>query len=141
MVSQVGGNHYEATYQHWDWVADCNIGYLEGNCSKYVCRYFKKNGAQDLDKAESYVVKMIELFSENRYKNQSKFVDGYFDLCDESLEKFATSSQLTVHQTSVCISLMTWRSLDDLCTTQKQIQLLRKRLIGMKAPFGYPGDG
>ena len=56
---QVGGNHYESEYQHWSWVIDARLGYLEGCATKYVSRWWKKNGLQDLLKAKTYVQKMI----------------------------------------------------------------------------------
>lgn len=56
---QVGGNHYESEYQHWSWVIDAGLGYLEGCATKYVSRWWKKNGLQDLLKAKTYVQKMI----------------------------------------------------------------------------------
>lgn len=58
-VAQEGGNHYQAEYQHWDWVIDAGLGYLAGCATKYVSRWWKKNGLQDLLKAKTYVQKMI----------------------------------------------------------------------------------
>lgn len=57
---QVGGQHYSGTYQHWDWVVDCRLGYLDGNASKYVARWRKKNGREDLEKALHYIEKKQE---------------------------------------------------------------------------------
>lgn len=59
--TQYGGDHYETTdgYEHWDWVIDAEIGYLAGNATKYVSRWRKKNGVDDLKKALTYVDKMI----------------------------------------------------------------------------------
>jgi len=58
-VAQEGGDHYQADYQHWDWVIDCKIHYLPANCTKYVSRWKKKNGIVDLKKAMTYIDKMI----------------------------------------------------------------------------------
>ncbi|MAD98732.1 MAG: hypothetical protein Unbinned200contig1000_44 [Prokaryotic dsDNA virus sp.] len=58
-VAQEGGDHYQAEYQHWDWVIDCQLHYLVGNCTKYVSRWRKKHGIEDLNKAMSYLDKMI----------------------------------------------------------------------------------
>lgn len=58
-VSQEGGSHYQTKYQHWDWVIDIGLGYLAGCATKYVVRWPKKNGVQDLNKAMTYVHKMI----------------------------------------------------------------------------------
>lgn len=57
-INQVGGDHYQAPYQHWDWAAETQIGYLEGNATKYLARYRKKHGVEDLKKAQSYVQKL-----------------------------------------------------------------------------------
>lgn len=58
-VDQVGGNHYQAPYQHWDWVAETGLGYLEGCASKYVYRWQAKAGAEDLKKALSFINKAM----------------------------------------------------------------------------------
>lgn len=54
-VEQVGGDHYAAPYQHWDWAVDTGLGYCEACATKYVARWQKKGGAVDLRKAESYL--------------------------------------------------------------------------------------
>lgn len=57
---QVGGAHYQGSIQTWDYIIANDIGYLEGNVIKYVSRYKKKNGLQDLEKAQHYLEKLIE---------------------------------------------------------------------------------
>lgn len=63
---QVGGAHYAAEYQHWDYVADLNLDYYQACASKYVLRAFKKNGLEDLEKAPHYIQKRQELQDDNR---------------------------------------------------------------------------
>lgn len=58
---QVGGQHYAATYQHWDWAWDTGMGYLPGSITKYVSRWRKKNGLQDLQKALHFAEKYYEV--------------------------------------------------------------------------------
>jgi hypothetical protein len=58
--TQIGGDHYKSEYQHWDLVCDLGLHYLLANASKYVTRWRKKNGAQDLEKAEHYIKKFLE---------------------------------------------------------------------------------
>lgn len=58
---QVGGTHYAGTYQHWDWATDVGLLYLEGQVAKYVQRWRKKNGLQDVEKAQHFLDKVIEL--------------------------------------------------------------------------------
>ena len=58
---QVGGSHYASGYQHWDFVHDALCGlYLEGQITKYVARWRKKNGLQDLEKALHFAMKLAE---------------------------------------------------------------------------------
>lgn len=58
--TQVGGTHYQSDYQHWDLIAKHNFSYLRGCATKYLCRYRKKNGEQDLEKARHYLLKIRE---------------------------------------------------------------------------------
>lgn len=58
---QVGGNHYKDTaIQPIDFIFANNLGYVEGNVIKYVCRYGLKNGIEDLKKAKHYLELLIE---------------------------------------------------------------------------------
>lgn len=62
--SQVAGEHYaNATIQCWDYITSNDLGFLEGNIIKYVTRHKKKNGIQDLQKAQHYLQKLIEVES------------------------------------------------------------------------------
>lgn len=60
---QVGGEHYQNAIQTWDYIVSNELGYLEGNVVKYVSRYKKKNGIEDLKKAQHYLQKLIEVNS------------------------------------------------------------------------------
>jgi len=57
---QIGGNHYAGDYQHWDWVVDNEMNYLLGCATKYIIRWRKKNGLEDLRKAIHYITKAEE---------------------------------------------------------------------------------
>lgn len=58
---QVGGTHYRASIQHWDFVAQLELDYFQGVATKYIARWRNKNGLEDLKKAAHYVTKRIEL--------------------------------------------------------------------------------
>jgi len=62
--NQVGGNHYQSTFQHWDLVVVCGLGYFEGQVTKYVSRWKSKGGVQDLRKAAHFAHKMMEVIGE-----------------------------------------------------------------------------
>lgn len=63
---QVGGTHYAGEYQHWDFAINVSMKYMEGNATKYITRWRKKNGLQDLQKALHYVEKMVESYPRSR---------------------------------------------------------------------------
>jgi len=53
---QVGGSHYkDMPCQPVNFITCNNLGFCEGNAIKYICRYKKKGGVQDLDKAIHYL--------------------------------------------------------------------------------------
>jgi len=58
---QVAGTHYHAKIQHWDLVHEHNLDYFQAQIIKYIMRWKKKNGVQDLLKAQHFLEKYIEL--------------------------------------------------------------------------------
>ena len=58
---QVAGKHYESKIQHWDIVAEHDLDYFQAQITKYVMRWKLKNGIQDLQKAQHFIEKYIEL--------------------------------------------------------------------------------
>ena len=60
-ATQVGGTHYNAPIQHWDYVIANDLDYFQGQITKYVTRWKNKNGLQDLYKARHFLDKYIEV--------------------------------------------------------------------------------
>ena len=59
---QVGGDHYQKTdCQPWDLIARNSVGFLEGSIMKYLTRWSRKNGRQDLEKCQHFLLKIEEL--------------------------------------------------------------------------------
>lgn len=59
---QIGGDHYKNTpSQHWNLVITTRMGYFEGQITRYISRWRKKDGIQDLQKALHYIYKLIEV--------------------------------------------------------------------------------
>lgn len=59
---QEGGGHYkDQPIQPVEYIHANAIGYFEGNVIKYVSRWRKKNGLEDLKKAKHYIELLIEL--------------------------------------------------------------------------------
>ncbi len=100
---QVGGDHYRSSLQHWDIVAQHGIGYLEGNATKYVTRWRKKNGIADLEKAAHYIEKMLELVKSHNYK-PAGIVPSHV------LERFLEVNEVHKHECVVLRMLFRWES-------------------------------
>lgn len=116
---QIAGNHYRnenAKFQHWDLMAVNNVGYFEGQVTKYISRWKNKNGAQDLEKATHYLQKMIEVVSE-----------GILPIPDPR-EPHRLSEYRLTHPTMdriefiVFKTMLTWTSLDDLINLQESLE-------------------
>lgn len=45
----------------WDYIVSNELGYLEGTAIKYLTRWRKKNGVEDLRKAVHFIEKLIEV--------------------------------------------------------------------------------
>lgn len=72
---QVGGQHYKTPIQHWDFVQANDLDYFQGQITKYVCRWKRKNGVQDLRKAQHFLEKYIEL-AEEQDKQSAKLSEA-----------------------------------------------------------------
>lgn len=72
--TQVGGDHYKTPIEHWDWVIANGLSYMQGQITKYVARYTKKNGLEDLYKARHFLDKLIEV--EEAKKLPARATDG-----------------------------------------------------------------
>lgn len=108
---QIGGTHYHADYAHWDWIAEIGLGYFEGQITRYVMRYKKKDGAQALEKAMHFVEKLIEVF-ECGWVHPPKF--GRLAVTSECTVRFALANDLDATQTHVCTLVSVWETKQDL---------------------------
>ena len=59
--TQVAGTHYRSALQHWDLAHELDLGYFEGQITKYLTRHRSKKGKEDLEKAVHFTKKLKEL--------------------------------------------------------------------------------
>ena len=57
---QIGGEDYQSEIQPVDYIAANNLDFFEGNVVKYITRWRKKNGLEDLKKAAWYIKYLID---------------------------------------------------------------------------------
>jgi hypothetical protein len=106
-VAQVGGNHYAADYQHWDWVEDLEMGYLEGCATKYLVRWRAKDGLKDLRKAHSYIMKLLVRHQEHGRKNPCRWKWS-------ALAQFFEANNVPRQESVVCGMIASWDIAQDL---------------------------
>lgn len=59
---QIGGDHYDKTgEQHWDRAWRLKYDFFQYQITKYVERWKRKNGLEDLKKAQHFMNKYVEL--------------------------------------------------------------------------------
>lgn len=62
LKEQIGGEHYKGmAIQPVEFIHANGLGYIEGAVIKYVCRWRKKNGIEDLEKARHFIDLLIDL--------------------------------------------------------------------------------
>lgn len=97
-TKQVGGDHYKSEYQHWDWVENVQLPYLLAQVTRYVTRWKKKNGIEDLQKAIHYIDKAIETHEAINAVYQT-FTDEFCNTNKSSDEEKLIFSQITKYAT------------------------------------------
>lgn len=105
-VAQVGGDHYSrgADYQHWDWVSEINLPYLEACATKYLTRWRDKDGIKDLKKAVSYIEKLFVLYD----TGGRTFIIQHPNT--EAFLRFCKANNVIGPEQIVCWLLTTWRT-------------------------------
>jgi hypothetical protein len=64
---QIAGDHYKnMPIQVVEFCHANGIGFLEGNIIKYACRYSKKGGVEDVEKAKHYCELLLELLKRDK---------------------------------------------------------------------------
>lgn len=118
-ATQVAGNHYQSSYQHWDFALDILHGrYLEGCITKYM-RWRKKNGVEDLRKAVHYIDKLMYEISQAIHRQE--VVPHLAPLCGSrkfkpwlKIELFCQANQLGQRESTVVLLVSDWRCTEDL---------------------------
>lgn len=133
-MRQVGGDHYQTAYIHWDWVLNLGLGYLEGNITKYICRWRKKDGIRDLQKAAHYTNKLLHSWQlVDSFRAAALFAPHKYH-ADEETAKFAAANGLTAGEARVCELLATWVTVEDL----QRVRDLIEALIEEATPAARP---
>jgi hypothetical protein len=127
--SQIGGTHYKTEYEHWDLVIAIPLGYLEGCATKYVARWRKKGGIQDLMKAMHYLNKLMEVAG-HPYRNIPHVE------IDVEVSRFVDANNLTALERKFIHTLCTYREPVDLLVA---FDCLNEIIGNTEATLNRPG--
>lgn len=114
---QVGGDHYKAEFQHWDFVEENGIGYLEGCATKYATRWRHKAGVEDVKKAIHYVEKLMEMHALGRREAR-----GIAPV--EAIRRFADANHLSSLEERIVYALARWSNATDLRVARTRLSFL-----------------
>lgn len=125
-ATQVGGKHYKkATIQIWDYYIYNELGPLESNIVKYVCRYRDKNGIEDLEKAAHYLDKAFETATASHSATRKLHnVALPMNKLRISLADFARAQSLTNEETDIVRIATGWQTPKDLKAARDMVQFL-----------------
>lgn len=105
---QVAGSHYRAGMQHWDLMAHNRVGYFEAQITKYITRWKKKNGVQDVEKSVHYHEKLTELLQDKVLDLPQPRVEVKF------LDAFKVANDLGDIEYTIFHLLLTYTTMDEL---------------------------
>ena len=129
--TQVGGTHYASTYQHWDLVAECEMGYFAGQITKYAARAPLKNGPEDLRKALHFCRKYAEVLELRPQLGMSRVPAHY---CKLRVDKFLEANALPAGVAHIVACLALTHTTDDVLRCEGWLENL---LPEEPAPRGY----
>jgi len=116
--TQVGGSHYRSGFQHWDLAHELDLGYFEGQITKYITRHRFKNGEVDARKALHFARKLRELavLEDRRPRHKYATIGRMTD--------FATDNKLNGKELLILVSVCNWSTVPDL-------DMLIDRILGL----------
>lgn len=115
--TQVGGSHYtDLAMQPIELIVKLKCTFIQGCIIKYVSRYKKKNGLQDLEKCEHYAKLSLEL--EDQKKRTIKPKER------ELINEYIKKNRFTILQRAIIINTVngSYRNVVQCCKELMQIE-------------------
>jgi len=136
---QVGGTHYSNHFQHWDLAHELDLGYFEGQITKYLTRHRFKKGKEDAEKALHFTEKLLELARNNARTPRHKFTTM------ARMTEYAEANKLLPLEYACITSATNWTMVQDLEMLAERIQRLIRECYPPEPvqlfDSGVPGPG
>lgn len=141
-MKQVGGDHYQAEYQHWDWATDLNLPYLLGYGTKYLQRWRKKGGVEDLRKCLSALEKMKSFPRDHIVWRETTGMCFTDKETMTKTQEFQESNKLPPTEYAICVTCALAVIPEDLDTPIELVKAMINHAVKTDhpAPFGYDGE-
>lgn len=127
---QVGGTHYnQVSTQHWDLMLLNRVPYLEAQITKYVTRWKKKHGAQDVEKSTHYLEKLQDALSKGDLPFPTPTTTSAMAprvVPPAKLEEFRDENRIGDIEYTIFVLLLTYTTMDEL----NRVGILLKHLYG-----------
>lgn len=120
MTNNTHYNPTQGTVQLWDYLIAINAPFMEGNIAKYVLRWRKKNGVQDLEKALDYIDKKIDAI---RFGAPS-FRETWPQ--QKLLKQMLFDNEVPTAEAEIIEMILHWRTMYSLYEVQNRINELMK---------------
>lgn len=137
--TQVGGTHYQNPFPHWDLAHELDLGYFEGQISKYITRHRFKNGLEDAQKALHFCNKLIELARDEGRMPRHKTTTF------ARMTQYAEANKLLPLEYSCVMTVCNWQNVNTLHTLTERIERLIQECYldddGSGAGAGYVNQG
>ena len=128
---QIGGEHYRhSDYQHWDWAWDSGLDSFQYPITKYVARHKRKNGVEDLEKAEHYLTKYMEVLPSTAKSRTN-------DPNSEFFFKWSNSEKLDPMQHDICLLAVNYSEPGNLEKALDMLRGYREAEYGGEPGAGY----
>lgn len=126
-LMQVGGDHYKAEVQHWDWTTPTRIQGLEYASTKYLSRWWKKNGLEDITKPIHYMVKAKEMHLAGKHFNHTMHTSPNYLVVEKAkalFDDFIDSSDIPDMEANIMLRIATWQTTGQLNTILSMLDQL-----------------
>lgn len=128
---QVGGDHYRRNgteVQHWDYAVMKNLDMFQYQITKYVERWRDKNGIIDLEKAQHFLEKYIEVEKNKCMLAEAQRMKDYYPPQAQSSLAAVVPQQVSAKYDAINHTLF-----------KKTMQELQNRedKTGQEKPFGF----
>lgn len=134
--TQVGGNHYQQPVQHWDVMAMLRANYFQGQVTKYLYRWRKKNGLEDLHKAMHFLEKYVEIIAKDEWMQLNPVHRTPYPFYNVGLQKLLSfTSTFKQEEKQVTLDVMLWKDLNQLKFAQTT---LKEYIDAVEQEEGYP---